>query len=171
MPRHDTTGLLMVLCFYCILFFLLCLLFSFYIYSSRVPLNTGFLFSRNARVPSFASLLATQRAKASLSNLHPVSRSRLLHSIDSFAARRDTLPLLVSVSAHFKTSSIRDSGEITLLTSPYSRALEAGKVWPVKISSLARFGPTIFASLCVPPKPGIRPRVDSGSPNTAFSDA
>ena len=39
------------------------------------------------------------------------------------------------------------------------------------IISLAKPLPTNFGSLCVPPYPGIRPKVTSGNPNLAVSDA
>jgi len=59
----------------------------------------------------------------------------------------------------------------TLFTSPIWRASAAEIILPVKISSLARLTPIARGSRCVPPKPGIRPRLISGRPNLAVSAA
>ena len=61
------------------------------------------------------------------------------------------------------------SAGTTSRTRPISRALAASTMSPVRISSMARMGPTRRASRCVPPKPGMRPRFTSGWPNLAFS--
>jgi len=42
---------------------------------------------------------------------------------------------------------------------------------PVKVSSIALDFPIVLVSLCVPPIPGIVPRLISGYPNLAFSPA
>ncbi len=63
------------------------------------------------------------------------------------------------------------SGSIRRETSPAANASSAEKRPPVKIHSLARAGPIKRGSLCVPPKPGIIPKLISGWPKDAVVDA
>ncbi len=88
-----------------------------------------------------------------------------------FAHLRETFPFEAIAFAVFKTSSISDSAGQTLFANPILYASSALIIFPVNIISLAMFFPITLGSRCVPPKPGIIPRVISGRPNMAFSEA
>ena len=60
---------------------------------------------------------------------------------------------------------------VTWLTMPIRAASSASKRRPVRISSIARCLPTARARRWVPPPPGMIPRVISGWPNSAVSEA
>ena len=61
--------------------------------------------------------------------------------------------------------------EKILLTKPALSASCASIYLPVKCISIALDLPTVFGSLCVPPIPAITPRLISGCPNLAESEA
>ena len=91
--------------------------------------------------------------------------------IACLAARRETLPLAAIPCATLRVSSINDAWGRTRLTMPIRSASAAGTILPVKIISLARLVPIRRDSRWVPPNPGMIPRVISGKPNMAFSEA
>ena len=59
----------------------------------------------------------------------------------------------------------------TRSTSPIFLARAALIIFPVSIMSSAGAAPTSFGSRCVPPAPGRRPSITSGSPSVVFDDA
>ena len=89
----------------------------------------------------------------------------------SLAARSEALPLLAITRATSRVLVISSSGVKTLLTRPISFASAAVRWRPVKTISLVRLAPISRARRWVPPKPGMRPSVISGSPKRAFSEA
>jgi|GEM_PF-224785 len=122
------------------------------IYSCKVPLKFAFRFSRNATVPSFASELDRQMAKASISILQPVLRSASIPLLMAcFAERSEALPFDAMVSAVFMTSAMSWSWEQTVLTSPTAwasaaeiifrqQAAEAGRADEFQIDSAGTIG-------------------------------
>ncbi len=102
----------------------------------------------------------------------PVARSAFSPLlIACLAALREALPLEAISLAIFITSSISWSWGTTLLANPIVSASAAEIILPVKTSSLAKFEPIRRGNLWVPPNPGIRPRLISGWPNLALSEA
>ena len=68
-------------------------------------------------------------------------------------------------------SSIKDASGTTRATRPDRSASSASMKRPVRHRSIAFALPTARASRCVPPAPGMTPRLISGWPNLALSAA
>jgi len=95
-------------------------------------LNSGFLFSINAFIPSFWSSVAKQRAKHCASRSRASGRLILAPLVAAFLARdRIRLLLVNSFLANSLASVIRLSSGTTLLTSPMARAVLASIMSPV----------------------------------------
>ncbi len=80
-------------------------------------------------------------------------------------------PFEAIIEAVFFAAARRSAAGKTLFTRPSSFASCAPIICPVYISSLAWAFPIRRESLCVPPNPGIIPRLISGCPNLASSEA
>ena len=89
----------------------------------------------------------------------------------SFAKRTATGGFAAMALARFFASSIRYSFADPLTTSPHCFASSAVIIEPVSTISIALYLPTARVRRCVPPAPGITPRLISGWPNFAHSDA
>mmetsp|Transcript_30111 Transcript_30111/g.61421 ORF Transcript_30111/g.61421 Transcript_30111/m.61421 type:complete len:251 (-) Transcript_30111:175-927(-) len=135
-------------------------------------LNCGFLLPKKASIPSFWSSVANREWNNLLSNLRPslsvISSAAFTASLAIMTA---TLPLLAMVKPNFVASSTNASDGTTLETNPSLSALSASIVLPLSTISIALLFPTARTSLCVPPAPGITPRLISGCPNFAPSPA
>ncbi len=136
------------------------------------PSNFGFRFSRKAAIPSFLSSVPNSIQNTPCSICRPSLREVLMpFRIAVLAARRATAGRSINFSARAVASASKLSEGTILLTKPMRSALSALMVSPKKMSSAANESPTRRGRRCVPPPPGMIPRLISGKPNTALSAA
>ncbi|MOA29600.1 hypothetical protein D3C78_1506250 [compost metagenome] len=123
-------------------------------------------------MPSFWSAVAKSDWKERLSNLRPsesgTSKERLTLSLAMSTEARDREAMRVAAST---ASSIRFAAGTTRDTRPARSASAASIMRPVRTRSMAFALPTARVSRCEPPMPGMTPRVISGWPNFAVSEA
>src|SRR6266545_4813853 len=134
------------------------------------PLNSGFRFSRNALTPSSLSSVEKQSAKRSTSRRKPSSRFDRDASFTASFAKPNAIGLLVAMRLAISiVFASRRSAGTTWFTRPMVNAVFASMMSPVRIISIALPSPTRRVKRCVPPPPGMMPRLISGWPNEAAS--
>src|SRR3990172_6103271 len=138
----------------------------------HVRAKTGFRFSRNAAVPSRKSPVPQSSPNSPASTLSPSLSGSSQAALRAFSdIRTASCPFPAIVRARAAASPGRSAFGTTLLTRPI-RSASAASTWaPVRIISQALPGPTRRASRWVPPYPGMIPRLTSGWPNLALSEA
>ena len=118
------------------------------------------------------SSVAKTRCEASVSAVRPSPISvSIARSIRRLASRTATGPRWAISSPMAVARATAWPAATTSLTRPMRSASAAVSTLPVRISSLARAGPTIRGSRCVPPAPGVTASRTSGSPILARSEA
>src|SRR5712692_2940860 len=134
------------------------------------PVKRGFLFSRKADVPSILSGDSNVIAWAIDSKARPAPSGIWLEAFTAALASRTARgPSARTRSAIARAAAISSARGTTWLTSPASSAFRASQRAAVRIISFARPRPTMRGSRCVPPAPGMIPRLGSGRPKIAFS--
>ncbi len=109
-----------------------------------------------------------------MGNFRPGSANegRDLHALTpSLAAWTAIWPFLAMVEATLTASSTTLPSRTTREIRPRLSASSAEKLRPVSTISIAVDLPTALVSLCVPPAPGITPRLISGWPKLAVGEA
>ena len=108
--------------------------------------------------------VATRRSRPPGPSPMSVSTAR---SMRRFASRTATGPRRAISSPISVARATASPAGTTSWTRPMRSASAAVRTLPVRISSLARAGPTMRGSRCVPPAPGVTARRTSGSPSFA----
>src|SRR2546425_2711270 len=136
------------------------------------PWNCGSRLARKADVPSCLSSVAAQSPKNEASSTKP---SAWLVSSPRFTASSEYVTAIGALAKIcFRMASARgisSAAGTTSFTSPMRYASWALMISPDRMSCSARPLPTSRGRRCVPPPPGGMPRVTSGWPNLAFSEA
>src|SRR5437588_2043987 len=136
------------------------------------PVKSGFRFSRNAFRPSPASSDARARKNERRSSSTPAASGVSKAWSTASLARRTAIGPFAAISrATPFASSSHASLATTRATSPCASASRAESMRPVRIMSIAIALPTARVRGCVPPAPGRPPRLISGWPNAAVSEA
>src|SRR3984893_4390886 len=136
------------------------------------PLKRGLRFSLKASTPSRRSAVGTMRLYASISSIMPLARSICIPKWIACLAWRTEIGALSPIRRPVSSaSSTTRPGAQRRLTMPHSYASAAVNGRPVRMISLARRSPTARGRCCVPPAPGMMPRVTSVSAKRALSAA
>src|SRR3954463_16101938 len=134
--------------------------------------KAGLRFSIKAAMPSFWSSVAKVEWNRRRSKRNPsasvVSNARLTDSLTIIAIGVDSSAMRVATAS---ASSSNLSAGTMRLTSPARSASAASIMRPVRHKSIALALPIKRGRRCVPPAPGIVPRLISGCPKRAFSAA
>src|SRR5699024_2266693 len=136
-------------------------------------LNWGSLFSMKASIPSLASSVKNNSANCFLSLDKPLSNVSLYPFITHSTARFTLVILFPSTRDLAIDNAVGNSSseETVVCTIPSVCASLLLICLPVKIRSNAVVLLVMRLSLCVPPKDGINPSFNSGSPRMACSEA